>query len=111
MEAHAAWPAAIDKARCAAFLAEEEHRRGQGGILYVRGDEWAYLLPHEWPGGPFREALEELHESGGDEFFFLLVKREADGGAAPADEGAVPHDLFRLARRDAARLAMEVASK
>ena len=66
----------VSHEQCARYIVQQAAERGEGGILYVRGSEWAYLLPEEWPAGIFREKMEEAMAVGGAASFFVVVHPE-----------------------------------
>lgn len=51
--------------------------RGDGGVLYVKGDECAYRFAHEFRDAGFRKQLEEVLESD-DARGLLFVVEERD---------------------------------
>lgn len=85
----------VSHAQCARYIVQEAARRGEGGILYIKCNEWAYLLPHEWPDGAFRDRMEEVVDADGGNSFFVVVHSAAD------------HiNVFCIGRRQAAVLCM-----
>ena len=69
----------FDETQCATFLVREEARVGMGGVLYVRDEEWAYVLPNAAaPFAPaFLEQLELAMDGDRNEHYFIVVERDS----------------------------------
>ena len=52
------------------------HVRGDGGVLYVRGDECAYRFPREFPDAGFRGSLDTILEEDERKHFFVVEERD-----------------------------------
>lgn len=75
------------------------HERGNGGVLYVRGDECAYRFPHEFRDATFRSSLASIVEDDEQRHFFVVEERDGQlhvlaypkervcAGLLPATEG------------------------
>lgn len=65
----------FDERTCVCFLVREEHAKGTGGILFVRGEEWAYtlraqdVLPVE-----HADAIDAAREADGNAHYFVVVQ-------------------------------------
>lgn len=57
-------------------LANGVHERGSGGVAFVKGEECAYLFPHEFKNETFRSGLEEAIDAGKDTHFFVVEERD-----------------------------------
>ena len=53
------------------------HQRGDGGVLYVKGDECAYRFPGEFSNATFRGSLEEALTENGASHFFVVEEKDA----------------------------------
>ena len=52
------------------------HTRGEGGVLYVKGEECAYHFPREFGSEDFRGSLETVLEDGGREHFYVVEEKD-----------------------------------
>ena len=52
------------------------HQRGEGGVLYVKGDECAYRFVHEFVNLEFRGALETVVDADAGNHFFVVEERD-----------------------------------
>lgn len=52
------------------------HTRGEGGVLYVKGDLCAYRFPREFPGESIRDTLETILEEHGQQQFFVVDEKD-----------------------------------
>lgn len=52
------------------------HTRGEGGVLYVKGDGCAYRFPREFPDDAFRGSLETILEDDEGAHFFVVEERD-----------------------------------
>ena len=52
------------------------HARGDGGVLYVRGDECAYRFTREFTDAAFRGTLETVLEDDARKHFFVVEERD-----------------------------------
>jgi hypothetical protein len=50
--------------------------RGDGGVLYVKGEECAYRFPHEFPDATFRDGLESLLSDNGKRYFYVVEEKD-----------------------------------
>lgn len=57
------------------------YERGEGGFLYVRGDEAAYMFPHELQNqDKMRDGLQEiLQDESAKHFFYVLEEKDGKG--------------------------------
>ena len=52
---------------------EKESERGDGGVLYINGNEYQYLFSHEFPSKDFANKLQDiLHEDEKKNIFFVI---------------------------------------
>ena len=65
----------FDETRCAVFLINEEAAKGTGGVLLVRGEEWAYVMPTTdvFPEA-FVTELNVLMQDDKAEHFFIILR-------------------------------------
>ena len=84
----------VSHAQCAQYIVQQAAARGEGGLLYIKDGEWAYLLPHEWPAGTVRERIEEVVDADGGRSFFVVTHTGGD------------INVFCIAREKAAMLCM-----
>jgi hypothetical protein len=55
------------------------HQRGDGGVLYVKGEECGYLFPREFKDATFRGHLEELLQGErAHEVYFAVEERDSN---------------------------------
>lgn len=74
------------------------HTRGEGGVLWVDGEECSYCFPHEFPNAAFAEGLQDmLRRPGSSEVFFVV---HPSGGKAHVI--CYPRRLVQQAVGDAA---------
>ena len=53
------------------------HQRGEGGFLFVRGDEQAYMFPRELDQADLREGLETiLCDEAAQDVFYVVEERD-----------------------------------
>ena len=52
------------------------HTRGEGGVLFVKGEECAYRFPREFPDEAFRGSLETILEEDDGAHFFIVEERD-----------------------------------
>jgi hypothetical protein len=52
------------------------HERGEGGVLYVKGDECAYRFSSEFTNVQFRGALDKVIEDDEGVHFFVVEERD-----------------------------------
>lgn len=63
----------VSHAQCAKYIVKQSGLRGEGGVLYIRGSDWAYLLPKDWPHGTFYTNMERAIEQDGGKSFFVVT--------------------------------------
>ena len=74
----------FDERQCSAFLAMQEREKGSGGVLYVKDNEWKYiLLDDEFLQGlsaQFLDGLTSVVEADRNQHFFIInhVKNKLD---------------------------------
>lgn len=70
----------LDERQCVAFLLLKEREKGVGGILFVRNEEWAYMMPDDvfWTSLPpaFTEQLLANIEVDKGCHFFIVVQSD-----------------------------------
>ena len=67
----------LDEKQCVAYLILQEREHGSGGILYVKGEQWAYMLQSNpfWSKfpTPFLEQLHATIEADANQHYFIVV--------------------------------------
>jgi len=76
MEGSEAFP--LEEKKCVTFLLKEEERVGTGGVLMVKGEEWAYVMLREdlMPPRVLQELEIKMEEDGGKSFFIVLIEKK-----------------------------------
>ena len=63
----------VTQEQCAKYAVQQATKRGEGGIVYIQDSKWAYLLPHEWSEGIFREKMQEAVDADAGASFFVVI--------------------------------------
>lgn len=78
------------------FLLDAVHKRGSGGVLYVKGEECGYLFPHEFKDATFRGHLESMLEGEhAQQVFFVVEERDANMHVLAYPKEQVVRDALR----------------
>lgn len=70
------------------------HLRGDGGVLYVKGDSCAYRFPSEFTDAGFRGALEDILEEDGQDHFFIVEEKEGRLHVRACEKSRVWDEVF-----------------
>lgn len=68
----------LDEKKCVTFLLKEEERVGPGGVLMVKGEEWAYVMLREdlMPERVLQDMEMKMEEDCGKSFFIVLIEKK-----------------------------------
>ena len=70
------------------------HTRGDGGVLFVKGDGCAYRFPHEFTDAGFRGSLEGILEEDEGAHFFVVEERDGQLHVLAYPRAHVADQLF-----------------
>lgn len=53
----------------------EEYKRGSGGVLYIKGEEYSYIFSHEFSNKDFASKLQDILDEGNKENIYFVVEQ------------------------------------